>query len=198
MRALRLLIAVLISGSLASAAQAQVLRDFRVYPAQSALVFTWTLSTGSTCQNLQVEQSLDSVNFETIHIYPGVCGSPTEEQTYYWTHSEPVLNRTVWYRLILGPTSQSDVVVYRFMNYGSSGVLVFPNPVQQGSSIFVRDIVRGPVTLSLMNLQGNVILQTELRQSEFPLDAVVFPQGKYLYRLEWPDGTRRSGALIVN
>lgn len=34
----------------------------------------WTMNAGSTCSDVVVERSIDSINFNEVYVYPSICG----------------------------------------------------------------------------------------------------------------------------
>jgi hypothetical protein len=175
----------------------QIVRGFSIYPTGQGLTFRWTISTGATCQDLEVQQSFDSLNFETIYVYAGVCGSPTSEQTYYWVHENPVRNQKVCYRLLLGTSSLTAPVCYQFIDYGYGGYILFPNPIVEGSVLHFDNERGEDVTLHIVDYYGNEVKRTILTGNEFLIQPLALSPGYYFFRLEQEDGMIRTGRFVI-
>jgi hypothetical protein len=72
---------------------------------------------------------------------------------------------------------------------------ISPNPVAGRASIRIGDEEgRGPVTLSIANEEGRVVMRREMRSgaSTIELDVSTLPNGTYLVTIG-----RRSGKMVV-
>ena len=89
----------------------------------------WTMNAGSTCSDVVVERSIDSINFNEVYVYPSICGDADVAVSYSWIDPEPSQSGPSYYRLKLDGIEFSLISVF---NVGSilkeSEILVFPNP----------------------------------------------------------------------
>lgn len=57
------------------------------------------LGGGNPCKGIRVHQSTDGINFQDIYEFPGICGSPSADESYYYTDESPGKNKLNFYRL---------------------------------------------------------------------------------------------------
>ena len=177
-------------------AQDGIFKSFSASVQEDRIVLRWAVVMGAECTDMEVLRSENGVDFEQIHLYPGICGSNSEDKFYEFTDSLPVPLLPNYYQLKSGPGDRSNIILVnqRILPEGKDYAL-FPHPVT-GTSRFVFDNpTRKPHRFLLRDLKGGEVLQLDdLRDGEFELDLSRMESGLYFFLLEsegrnrWWDG----------
>ena len=127
---------------------------------QSSIQLNWITNAGSTCSDLFIERSDDLSSFNEVYRHSGVCGSTSEELSYFWVDSD-ALPGISYYRIqeALGQFTDTIEVLNPI---GNDEVIMFPNPASNEVSIYKTNPDAKIYTLIIYDLRGNVILQTEI------------------------------------
>ena len=75
---------------------------FDVFEASGKVYVSCVISSGSTCNGVDVLCSEDSTNFITVGQIGGVCGSSSEPIAYNFIDENPIRNKRIYYKLELG------------------------------------------------------------------------------------------------
>ena len=199
MRSFLVFLSILFYASLIQAQPGGVFKSFKVIPLQNSVRLEWTVFAGNSCPDVQIQRSSDGINFDTIYSYPGVCGSPDEDQEYSWTDINPLRNVTAYYKLRSGffDASKIEIMPIKFLEEGKKYTL-FPNPVTGTSSLLFENSSRKNSTLTVFDLQGNKVLQTEPTSgNEFFIIADHFRDGIYFFVIQNQTERIAIGKLIV-
>lgn len=158
----------------------------------------WTVGRGNTCEDLEVQHSSDGQNFNTVFVYPGVCGEATFEQTYSWTQTDPVLNADNYYRVNSNTGGVlSDTIVLRVVGYSDAGVLVAPNPAGESATLYFYNPANSPHYAELFDAQGKLAWQSEPTTGNTLQLALPGGQsGLYYFRLVAESGEAISGPVL--
>ena len=71
---------ILLLGTVYSYAQSRIL-ELSATPFNQNVVINYLISAGNSCAGYQIYRSTDSVNFDLIHDYSGICGETTKTQS---------------------------------------------------------------------------------------------------------------------
>jgi hypothetical protein len=174
--------------------QLHALTGFSVEPAQSGLRLSWSIRQGfSTCFDVQVQQSLDGLHFETVFVYGGICGGETGDISYSWEYLNPIVNQVVYYRLAVADVPETAPMPYRVFDLGNEAVMVYPQPVAPSTLVVAADEMALPITLSLSDLQGRLVWQSEPAFARILALGEAERQGIHFLRVE--DG---KGRVIIS
>lgn len=174
-----------------------VVESFYVTQIDSTAQVSWTIGPGNTCSDLMIQYSTDSITFNTIYEYPGICGNTNSSQSYSWVHVNPGCGARTFYRvasLTEGPLAN---VSADFVCFGKTGLLATYNQLT-GSIVIGANIPSGEVwSFTLYDLYGHLILVTDL--SEYSTTVVWNQQhsGIYLYEVVDGQGESRNGHLLI-
>ena len=156
----------------------------------------WTVGRGNTCQDLELQQSFDGINFTTIYTYLGICGDATFDQTYSWTQQNPQLNSENYYRLYTSTGVVSDTISLRIIGYNESGFLVSPNPAQNETTLFFYNPGNQSFYTELFNTEGKLVFTSEKTAGNFILIArPAAPTANYFFRLVPENGEAKTGTI---
>lgn len=143
-----------------------------------------TLQAGFTCNGIQLLRSTDSLQFETVGLIGGVCGSTTEEVSYDFFDPLPLNGQRYFYSLLLGGRIPSEVLSIRLLDFNKIGFVMGPNPAREQVFLRWQNELEQPHELQIMNLQGQQLDSWEKRSSEMHLNLATLPAGLYIVRLQ--------------
>ena len=146
---------------------------------QTSIQLNWITNAGSTCSDLFIERSEDLSSFNEVYRHSGVCGSTSEELSYFWVDSD-ALPGISYYRIqeALGQFTDTIEVLNPI---GNDEVIMFPNPASNEVSIYKTNPDAKISSLLIYDLRGNVILQTEIPNQLTRLNTSNLIDGMYYF-----------------
>ena len=202
MRKLFIYISILVCSILSSlnalAQDGVVQLQFTLTEVPGKVILDWTMNLGQTCNGIDITRSTDGINFSVIGNIQGVCGSSSEEVSYFFIDESPVPNQINSYRLTLGNLGPSQTLSVEIINLEGQGVQVRPNPIiDQARVYFDNDRSKGH-TFTLFSMNGQTVRKLKTRSDFFEVDATGLAQGIYILRIETEGGIERAkGKLVV-
>lgn len=185
MNGFRILIIVLVTvystgGSFAQ--DALYLESFNGEVRGQSILLEWVTEKGFTCEDLVVEYSTDTLNWQEVHKIPGICGSESERQQYAFIFREPQKGKKNYFRLDLGVFGYSALLEVRAIPDKLSDIRIFPNPATMKSMVQFHNSGREEVTVQLFYADGQMLAERSMgRISEFRLNEILRPEpGIYL------------------
>jgi hypothetical protein len=142
-----------------------------------------TLQAGFTCNGIQLLRSADSLQFETIGLIGGVCGSTTEEVSYDFFDPQPLDGRKHFYSLLLGGRIPSEVLSIRLLDFNKIGFVMGPNPAREQVALRWQNEAEQLHYITLLSAHGQPLFNWEQRGSESELRLPALPAGIYFIRL---------------
>ncbi|MCE3227581.1 MAG: hypothetical protein K0S32_2132 [Bacteroidetes bacterium] len=162
-------ILILFFCALAITALPQRIQNFNVFSAGQSVGIRFTVTKGPQCNGYTIYHSLDSVNFNQIYNYPGICGDMNSNQDYTYTHTTPALNQPNFYKIDLFPIEVSEIKRIHVGENQLPSILVYPNPV-----VGVYDILN----LKVFNVNNANLVGAIYNQFGKPVKYIdVFTQG---------------------
>ena len=161
----------------------QVLGVFSVQQISNSIKISWIVRSGYSCTDVNVEHSLDSSNFISIYTYPGVCGSVSKDEEYYFIQQDPAMNTKNYYRINLGNYGYSEVLQITFFNYGNTGCNVVPNPIGNAGMIKFNNPGNTKFNLEVSDSMGIRAYSQEIFTDKIELSSLIFSSGLYFFRL---------------
>lgn len=127
---------------------------------QSSIQLNWITNVGSTCSDLLIERSEGLSSFNEVYRHWGVCGSTSEELSYFWVDSD-ALPGISYYRIqeALGQFTDTIEVLNPI---GNDEVIMFPNLASNEVSIYRTNPDAKISSVLIYDLRGKLILQTEI------------------------------------
>lgn len=174
-----------------------VVESFSVTQVDSTAHVDWTIGPGNTCSDLMIQYSTDSITFNTIYEYPGICGNTNSSQSYSWVHLAPKCGTRSFYRVASLTEGTLGLTTADFVCFGETGVVATYNQLT-GNIVIGANIPSGEVwNFTLYDLNGHRILETEL--SEYSTAVLWNPQhsGIYIYEVMDAQGESRNGHLLI-
>ena len=160
-----LLVAICFLACHSSFAQSRVQQLSAAQYKQNILI-SFIISRGNACSGYQIQRSSDSINFDVIYDYRGICGELTNPQNISYTDETPLKNAVNYYRVMIPPADYSIIVSVIFSDISEKGYLLYSNPVTQ--------------TLQILSSSSNGKLKIYNQRGSFVKE--YFPNANGLYR----------------
>lgn len=146
---------------------------------QTSIQLNWITNAGFTCSDLLIERSEDLSSFNEVYRHSGVCGSTSEELSYFWVDSD-ALPGISYYRIqeALGQFTDTIEVINPI---GNDEVIMFPNPASNEVSIYKTNPDAKISTLLIYDLRGKLILQTEIPNQLTSINTSKLIDGMYYF-----------------
>jgi len=181
-----------------SAQSSEILGKFSASETSRSVYLNWSIFAGSTCNGIQIQRSIDSINFVQIGNIPGICGSTTYVQSYDFTDDNPVKNKINYYQLTLGNTGVSEILSVDVINIQNRGYQIRPNPVTNHAKIYFANERKEEHQFTLFNQWGAQLFSLKTVQEYFDLDASSLSSNVYLFAItDSQNATIAKGKLVV-
>lgn len=157
-----------------------------------------TIDSGSLCQGIQLEHSIDSVNFLKIDEIEGVCGSSSLSKSYSFLHSDPKKNVVNYYRLVFGVSQRTEIksIYIRYIVPGE--IQVFPMPAESDFSIYFSNPSLAKANCEITDQKGKLVAQIPIINSNWiPLTKSDFKQGIYFVQIIDENQNKSTGKFTV-
>ncbi len=189
---------IFFSSSNVYAQRSLILDNFDARDYLGKVYLNWTISSGSTCNGIQIYRSIDKINYEKIGDIPGVCGNNSTAQAYSFIDENPIKNKFNYYFIQLGGNGNSEVLTVQIIDLKSNGYKVSPNPVVGESKIYFSNNKNSYFQLTLFNQFGVNVKIVETMSDYFELDSSLLPSGYYFFSIANGELEERTkGGLII-
>jgi hypothetical protein len=170
---------------------------FSAAPANGLVNLSWTIGAGNTCEDLEVQHSTDSINYTTVYTYLGVCGNATFEQSYSWTHTQPVCGATNYYRLYTRTNGNMAATTTFPVCLGEAGYRITVLSGQQAVRLTLDLQKSRRWELELYDAQGKIIVKQTLTAAEQTVILPALPAGLVIFRLGTETGDVFTGNIVL-
>lgn len=168
---------------------------FTLQEMTSGVMIDWNIRGGNTCEGMDVERSLDSLHFEAVHRFEGICGNVDRPMPYRFFDPDPPGFRKIHYRIKLGSVGYSSVKGLFVQQLKESDHRFYPNPVRKEATLLLYTVT-GTVDLRIFDARGSLVRTFNTRTGpELKLDLADLPSGIYLY--EAFDPTQRVRGRFI-
>ncbi len=175
-----------------------IFRSFTTGQVNDGVLINFTVLKGISCTGVQIERSEDNIHFTEIHEFAGVCGAINSEESYSYTDTDPVKNKTSWYRLDLGSIGLfSATRNIKFIDYSAAGVIVFPNPCKANCAIYFSNRSQEKLELVLYDRLGKPVIEEATNSDRWQPSTQNLPNGIYFYKISRQGEVRHAGKLVV-
>ena len=161
---------------------------------KKSIFLNFIITSGSTCSGYQIQHSLDSINFELLFDYYGVCGEQTKSQSFSFVDENPVKNAKNYYRVFIPPNDYSKINTISYFDLSDNGYLLFNNPVNKNLIILSNN------TNSLMkifNQTGSLVKAIYSNENGlYDEDISSLEGGLYLFFIESSQGKNITGKFL--
>lgn len=174
-----LLFALLIIGKTSYSQLHPILDRFDIFEASGKVYISCVISSGSTCNGIDVLRSDDSVNFISVGHIGGVCGSSSVPVTYNFIDENPIKNKPIYYKLELGGYGFTNILPLQIIDTKEFGFQIRPNPASESAIIYFQNPTNTEHTLSILNNLGITVLSKKTNQNFFLFEVNHIPSGIY-------------------
>ncbi len=136
------------------AQESNYLSNFNVQLQEDNVIISWTTSADFRCEDLKVEHSLDTINFNSVYTYPGICGAEGKEADYFFVFKNVVFNKLNHFRINLGIYGYSEIKDVHIVTRSGLKPIVTPNPANLNSLIQFANDDREPAKVVLYSVSG--------------------------------------------
>lgn len=189
---------LLFSSRFSYAQQDSIFAFFNVQQDANNVVVFLTIRGGIQCSGLQVQRGSDSINYTLVHEFPGVCGSPSADESYVWVDNSPLRNTVNYYRLEIGNLGiVSDHKSVFFQYFESDQLLITPNPCEDCTVRFPND-KREKVRIQLFSIDGKFLLEEETSSNFYSLSNFDLKGSVFLVSIFYENGKKITGKILKN
>jgi hypothetical protein len=150
---------------------------------QESMLVSWTMKAGITCIDLELQHAGPDLNFQSVYLHNGICGSTDKEESYSYEHIDGI-STTNFYRIKLGFIGYSDTIKIDAPLLGSNGIIVSPQPASSYFQFQFNNPKSDKFDLALFNLSGNLILRKSgITSNAFSVISIEIPAGYYIFDL---------------
>ncbi|PKO97870.1 MAG: hypothetical protein CVU14_09065 [Bacteroidetes bacterium HGW-Bacteroidetes-9] len=160
-----------------------ILDKFIATESNGKVFLNWVITSGQTCDGINILRSTNNINFIQIGEIPGVCGSSTTPQPYSFVDENPVFNSVNYYYLELGTTGYSEILEVEIIDTRIGGYQIRPNPVIDKAQIYIDNKKSENHELWLYNLSGAHISTLNTNNEYFEFDAANLSSGIYIFAI---------------
>ena len=160
-----------------------ILDRFDVFEASGKVYISCVISSGSTCNGIDVLRSEDSTNFITVGHIGGVCGSSSEPIAYNFIDDNPIKNKPIYYKLELGGYGYTNIQSIQIIDTKEFGFQIRPNPASESAIIYFQNSNNTEHALSILNNLGIIVLSEKTNQNFFSIDVNHIPSGVYPFSI---------------
>lgn len=196
--AISIIFVLVVIGQTSYAQLHPILDRFDVFEASGKVYINCVISSGSTCNGIDVLRSEDSVNFISVGHIGGVCGSSSEPVTYNFIDENPIKNKLIYYKLELGGYGYTNILSVQIIDTKEFGFQIRPNPTSESAIIYFQNSTNTEHTLSILNNLGILVLSEKTNQNFFFLDLYHLPAGIYPFSISGnPYNKGIFGKLVI-
>jgi len=197
---LKLLFCFLLQAATATvfAQQNPILGKFNVFESNGKVYLTWSIVSGSTCNDIQIYRSTDKINYTQVGGIPGVCGSIYNAVSYSFTDENPVKNKFNYYRLELGYSGSSQILSIEIIDFENNNYQIRPNPVIGNAKIYFDNNSKHTHQISIYNLNGAQVFSSSTNEDFFDLNTETFLSGMYVFTIASEGNAPKvTGRIVV-
>lgn len=184
---------VIYTGALNSYAQSRI-QELTATQYNQNVVISYFISAGNTCSGYQILKSNDSLNFNVVYDYAGICGESSKAQNITFSDESPEKNKKNYYKVLIQPSDYSDVISIFFVDFSEKGYILMQNPITNNLSILSNS---NSSVLKIYNQTGNLIQShTPNQQGLYQEDVSSLGCGMYYFMIENAKGKPLQGKFI--
>ena len=161
---------------------------------KKSIFLNFIITSGSTCSGYQIQHSLDSINFELLFDYYGICGEQTKSQSFSFIDENPVKNAKNYYRVFIPPNDYSKINAITYFDLSDNGYLLFNNPVNDNLTIMSSNTNS---LLKIFNQTGSLVKAIYPNENGlYNEDVSSLESGLYLFFIESNQGKNITGKFL--
>jgi len=175
-----------------------ILDKYNVFETGGKVYISCTISSGNTCNGIDVFRSEDSLAFNNIGNIAGICGSSGSPVTYDFVDAYPIKNKRMYYKLELGGFGYTSIVSILIIDTEEFGFQVRPNPANEKTIIFFENDSQDEFEINLYNSLGKSLFYQTGTTNQFSLNTASLANGLYFFSIGKSLGQNKIvGKLVV-
>jgi hypothetical protein len=197
----RIVLIALFSISLITSLKAQdsILEYFNASRVSNKIFLSWKITSGNTCNGIEIQHSLDSSNYTTVGYIEGICGSQSTGISYDFTHSSPTFNQKNYYRLLLGNSQNSKVISIEIFQLEENNYLIRPNPILTTGELYFKNTNKQNLQINIYNTAGQLLQQATTSLDFYIIDTQLLGNGHYIFTIiNELEGNPIKGSFLID
>ncbi|MBL7924952.1 MAG: hypothetical protein JNL88_12195 [Bacteroidia bacterium] len=188
---------ILICGGPLHAQTDSLFTVFNVQQSDNKIILFFTVRGGIQCSGVRIQRSGDGILFEDVYEFPGVCGSPSSDESYLWHDPSPLRNRLNYYRLEVGSLGLfSELKTVYFYDFQSGQLFVQTNPCSDCLIRFPNERAEA-CEISFFSADGKELAVFVTRDERMQLTTPQNMKGLTFIRVLYPGGTVLRGKILM-
>ena len=158
-----------------------------------------TLSQGNTCNGIIIQRSLDTIYFQKIAQFEGICGNTSSPTSYNFLDENPILNQTSYYRVKFGNNIYSEIVEILIIDSQNNEYQLRPHPANNETTLYFNNQPGVSYELMLFSVDGIKIRTSKSSTNKFFIETSTLNNGFYIFLIK--QGSTNyfiNGQLIVS
>lgn len=160
----------------------------------------FTIGKGFDCYGYRVWHSSDSVFFNQVEDYPGLCSSSSQDMSYNFNHNSPALNAVNYYKVELSNVETSPIQRIYVPANDRPLLRAYPNPVLLGEysiQLKTSNTENGQLEGFLCDESGHKLQELFLNCVNYNAELPLGTLGSGIYFLWLSDGYYVYGSKFV-
>jgi hypothetical protein len=151
---------------------------------QETMLVSWSMQAGLTCIDLELEHAGQDLNFQSVYLHNGICGSTDKEEFYNFEH-EHTIETINYYRIKLGFAGFSDTIRIDAPLLGSDGLIVYPQPSNDIVNLQFHNPKADNFSLTIVNSSGSFVSTIEqFKGNILQINTLEMANGLYFFKLQ--------------
>lgn len=157
-----------------------------------------TITVGNSCAGWQVLKGNDSISFNPIYTYPGICGNVSYAESYSYTDFSPNKTSPNYYRILVPPADYSPILrVDLAKNF--SNLLIYPQPAETMLYISSNEIKNTNYEMRIYDRFGRKMADIiSYTYDVIGINVSAFPLGVYAFYIIGDNGNAWRGKFLKN
>lgn len=158
-----------------------------------------TLSQGNTCNGIIIQRSLDTIYFQKIAQFEGICGNTSSPTSYNFLDENPILNQTSYYRVKFGNNIYSEIIEILIIDSQNNEYQLRPHPANNETTLYFNNQPGVSYELMLFSVDGIKIRTSKSSTNKFFIETSTLNNGFYIFLIK--QGSTNyfiNGQLIVS
>ena len=157
-----------------------------------------TLSEGNTCNGIIIQRSLDTIYFQNIAQFEGICGNTSLPTSYNFLDENPIINQTSYYRVQFGNNIYSEIIEILIIDSQDNEYQLRPHPANDEATLYFNNQPGITYELTLFNIDGTKVLTSKSLSNNFLIETSTLINGFYVFSINKGSANKSiNGQLIV-
>ena len=159
----------------------------------------FTISKGPSCSGYQVYKSTDSLTYNLLFDYAGICGNTSTDQQISYTDGGVPQNTFLYYKILIPPFDYSKVArLYVDQKKTKKAQLyIYPQPVENIFTVYLEGQNPDDYTVKIFTYDGLLKIDTYVNAYQYlKIDISTLERGIYCLLLIDSAGNYSRGKVI--